>query len=167
MSNKKTAHYEPRPKPKKKSTALRVIVLGVAAALLLGIIIMPLQSFAEETEGVSIIVEEFETGKLSEAINEALDGTDFNFVTNLAVLKGTLSAADYQALLNIPNLENIELAGTETENGIIPENAVPSRNQLTYISLPKNTKEIGAKAFSNNKKLVKISMPDTVTQIGD
>ena len=124
--------------------------------MLAGIIILPFRTYAAEPEGVSIVVEDFETGKLSEAINEALDGTDFNFVTNLAVLKGTLSAADYQALLGIPNLENIELAGTETEGGVIPENAIPSRNQLRYISLPKNTREIGARAFSNNKKLVKI-----------
>lgn len=156
-----------RIKPKKKNNVLRVLVLIVASALLIGIIIMPLQAAAEETEGVSIVVEDFETGKLSDAINKALDGTDFNHVTNLAVLKGTLSASDYQALLNIPNLENIELAGTETENGVIPENAIPSRNQLRYISLPKNTKEIGAKAFNNNKKLVKISMPATVEKIGD
>lgn len=154
-------------KPKKKNDFLRVLVFVMAAALLIGIIVLPIQAAAEETEGVSIVVEDFETGRLSDAINEALNGTDFNFVTNLAVLKGTLSAADYQALLNIPNLENIELAGTETENGIIPENAIPSRNQLRYISLPKNTKEIGAKAFNNNKKLVKISMPASVEKIGD
>ncbi len=148
---------------KKKSIVLRVFIVFIAIALLLGIIIMP--AMAENVEDVT--VPEFETGKLSEAIAEASEGTDFNFIKNIAVLKGTMNAADYQALTNIPNLEIIELSGTETENGIIPENALMSRNQLSYIALPKNTVEIGKNAFSGNRKLVKVSMPATVTKIDD
>lgn len=150
---------------KKKSIVLRVFILVLAAALLAGIVILPITSNAENAENLT--VESFETGKLSEAINEAADGTDFNFIKNIAVLEGTLNASDYQALTNIPNLEIVELSGTETEDGVIPENALPSRNQLSYISLPKNTTEIGKNAFSGNRKLVKVSMPATVTTIGD
>jgi len=150
---------------KKKSMAVRVFILILAAALLAGIVILPITSNAENIENLT--VESFETGKLSEAITEASEGTDFNFIKNIAVLEGTLNASDYQALTNIPNLEIIELSGTETEGGVIPENALPSRNQLSYISLPKNTTEIGKNAFSGNRKLVKVSMPATVTTIGD
>ena len=150
---------------RKKSIAVRVFILVLAAALLAGIVILPITSNAENAENVT--VESFETGKLSEAINEASEGTDFNFIKNIAVLEGTLNASDYQALTNIPNLEIIELSGTETEDGVIPENALMSRNQLSYISLPKNTIEIGKNAFSGNRKLVKVSMPATVTTIGD
>lgn len=150
---------------RKKSIVVRVFILILAAALLVGIVILPITSNAENAENVT--VESFETGKLSEAINEASEGTDFNFIKNIAVLEGTLNASDYQALTNIPNLEIIELSGTETEGGVIPENALMSRNQLSYISLPKNTTEIGKNAFSGNRKLVKVSMPATVTIIGD
>ncbi|MBQ7980119.1 MAG: leucine-rich repeat domain-containing protein [Oscillospiraceae bacterium] len=150
---------------KRKSVAMRVFILILAAALLAGIVILPITSNAENAENLT--VESFETGKLSEAITEAADGTDFNFIKNIAVLEGTLNASDYQALTNIPNLEIIELSGTETENGVIPENALPSRNQLSYIALPKNTVEIGKNAFSGNRKLVKVSMPASVATIGD
>lgn len=151
---------------KKKSLGLRIFIVAMAAAMLLGIIIMPIAARAEgNTENLTIA--SFETGKLSEAMQEAADGTDYNFIKNIAVLSGTLNAVDYGALLQIPNLEIIELAGTETEGGVIPENAVPSRNQLTLISLPKNTKEIGAHAFEGNRKLTKILMPASATKIGD
>lgn len=163
MSNKNKQKNTYR---KNKSLGLRIFIVAIAAALLVGIVIMPLTSRAEgNTENLTIA--SFETGKLSEAMQEAADGTDYNFIKNIAVLSGTLNAVDYGALLQIPNLEIIELAGTETEGGIIPENAIPSRNQLTLISLPKNTSEIGAHAFEGNRKLTKILMPATVTKIGD
>lgn len=153
-------------KKKKRPLAKRILILIVAVALLLGIIIMAIPSRAEgNTENLT--VQSFETGKLSDAISEAADGTDYNFIKNIAVLSGTLNAEDYSALLAIPNLEIIELAGTETEGGIIPENALPSRNQLTVLTLPKNTAEIGKNAFSGNRKLVKVLMPATVTKIDD
>lgn len=162
MGKKKTTYV------KKKSTVLRIFVILMAAAVAAGIIILPLASRNVRAEGntENLTISSFETGKLSEAMLEAADGTDYNFIKNIAVLNGTLNAVDYGALLQIPNLEIIELAGTETEGGIIPENAIPSRNQLTLISLPKNTKEIGAHAFEGNRKLVKILMPASVTRIG-
>lgn len=150
---------------RKKSMVVRIFILILAAALLAGIVILPITSHAENAENLT--VESFETGKLSVAITEAADGTDFNFIKNIAVLEGTLNEDDYKALANIPNLEIIELSGTETEDGVIPENALTSRNQLSYISLPKNTTEVGKNAFSGNRKLVKISMPATVTKIDD
>lgn len=148
---------------KKKSIVLRVFIVFMAIALLLGIIIMP--ALAENVENVT--VSEFKTGKLAEAITEASEGTDFNYIKNIAVLKGTLNEEDYKALTNIPNLEIIELSGTETEGGVIPENALMSRNQLSYVALPKNTTEIGKNAFSGNRKLIKVDMPATVTKIDD
>lgn len=142
----------------------------LAIALAVGIITLPvaysLSSYAEEMD-FDITVAEFETGKLADAISDAANGTDYNFITKIAVLSGTISAEDWNALTAIPNLEYIELAGTDTENGEIPDNALPSRNQLTYISLPKNTVKIGANAFSGNRKLQKISMPSSVSEIGD
>lgn len=151
---------------KKKGLGLRIFIIAIAVALVLGIIIMPLSARAEESTE-NLTVPTFETGKLSEAISEAADGTDYNFIKNIAVMSGKLSSDDYAALLQIPNLEIIELAGTETEDGVIPENALPSRNQLTLISLPKNTEKIGAGAFANNRKLTKILMPASVKYVGD
>lgn len=151
---------------KKKSTLVRIFVIFIAAAMLLGIIIMPILSHAEGSEE-NLTVSSFETGKLADAISEAADGTDYNFIKNVAVLSGTLNASDFNSLTAIPNLEILELAGTEVENGIIPENALPSRNQLSFLTLPKNTAEIGKNAFSGNRKLVKVKMPSTVTKIDD
>lgn len=170
--SKKTASktYKAVPQKKDKNLAVKVIMVVLAVALAAGIIILPIESslraFAEETEGESITVSEFQTGKLADAISEAADGTDYNFITKLCVMNGTLDASDWSAMNNIPNLEYIELAKTETKDGIIPENALPFRNQLRFISLPKNTAEIGDKAFNSNRKLEKISMPRTVTKIG-
>lgn len=151
---------------KRKSMLLRIFIIAIAAAMLAGIVILPLRSSAEENPE-NLVVQSFETGKLSEAIREAADGTDYNFIKNVAVLSGTLSETDYTVLTEIPNLEILELAGTETEDGIIPENALPSRNQLSLVTLPKNTVEIGANAFSGNRKLVKVAMPSTVVKIDD
>ncbi len=153
-------------KNKKKPLFARILVCVLAVALLVGIVIMAIPARAAESME-NLTVQTFETGKLADAISEAADGTDYNFIKNIAVLSGTLNEADYGALTAIPNLEIIELAGTETEGGIIPENALPSRNQLTVLTLPKNTSEIGKNAFSGNRKLVKVLMPSTVTKIDD
>ncbi|MGN1100950.1 MAG: leucine-rich repeat domain-containing protein, partial [Huintestinicola sp.] len=152
----------------KKKNIMRILMLFMAVVMLFGFVILPLMIdvSAEET-GVSVTVTEFETGKLSEAIEKAKDGADLNTITKLAVSGGVMNAADYSAVCGYPNVEFIELAGCETENGIIPENAVQSRNQLTYISLPANTESIGARAFSGNRKLLKISIPSTLRIIGD
>ncbi|MBD5138996.1 MAG: leucine-rich repeat domain-containing protein [Ruminococcus sp.] len=153
-------------KKKKRPLVKRILILIIAVAIFLGIIIMAIPTRAEESTE-NLTVQSFETGKLADAISEAADGTDYNFIKNIAVLSGTLNAEDYNALTAIPNLEIVELAGTETEGGIIPENALPSRNQLTVLTLPKNTVEIGKNAFSSNRKLVKVLMPATVTKIDD
>lgn len=155
-------------KNKKRPLAARILVVLLAVALVGGIVIMAMPaSVRAEESGENITVQSFETGKLADAISEAADGTDYNFIKNIAVLSGTLNEADYSALTAIPNLEIIELAGTETEGGVIPENALPSRNQLTVLTLPKNTSEIGKNAFSGNRKLVKVLMPASVTRIDD
>ncbi len=151
---------------KRKSLALRIFICIIAALLFLGIILTPALVNAEESSE-NITVRSFETGRLADAIAEAADGTDYNFIKNVAVLSGTLNSQDYTALTAIPNLEILELAGTETEDGIIPENALTSRNQLTLITLPKNTSEIGKNALSGNRKLIKVTMPATVTKIDD
>lgn len=153
-------------KNKKRPLFARILVCVLAVALLVGIVIMAIPARAAESME-NITVQSFETGKLADAISEAADGTDYNFIKNIAVLSGTLNVADYGALTAIPNLEIIELAGTETEGGVIPENALPSRNQLTVLTLPKNTSEIGKNAFSGNRKLVKVLMPAAVTKIDD
>lgn len=153
---------------KKKKLWIRIVMIVLAAALAVGILILPMQSlFGVFAEDGAITVDSFDTGMLSEAISEAADGTDYNQITKISVSGGTLNASDWNALTAIPNLEYIELANAQTESGIIPENALPSRNRLAYISLPHNTAEIGEKAFNNNKVLAKISMPDTVTKIGN
>lgn len=161
--------YNPTPQKNKKSLPFRILMIVLAAALAVGILILPMQSsirsYAEE-DSSAITVSEFETGKLSEAISEAADGTDYNYITKICVMNGTLSADDWNALTAIPNLEYVELAKAETENGIIPENALMSRNRLKYISLPSNTEEIGDNAFSGNRTLEKISMPNTVKKVG-
>lgn len=152
----------------KKKNVMRVIMLIMAIVMLFSFVILPLtvNAYAEDT-GVSVTVTEFETGKLSAAIEDAKDGADLNTITKLAVSGGVLNSSDYGAIIGYPNLEYIELAGCDTENGVIPENALQSRNQLTYISLPANTETIGSRAFSGNRKLVKISIPTTLRTIGD
>lgn len=152
----------------KKKNITRVVMLIMAIVMLFSFVILPLAAdFSAEDTGVSVTVTEFETGKLSAAIEEAKDGADLNTITKLAVSGGVLNSSDYGAVLGYPNLEYIELAGCDTENGVIPENALQSRNQLTYISLPANTENIGSRAFSGNRKLVKISIPSTLRIIGD
>ena len=152
----------------KKKNVMRVIMLIMAIVMLFSFVILPLtvNAYAEDT-GVSVTVTEFETGKLSAAIEDAKDGADLNTITKLAVSGGVLNSSDYGTIIGYPNLEYIELAGCDTENGVIPENALQSRNQLTYISLPANTETIGSRAFSGNRKLVKISIPATLRTIGD
>lgn len=152
----------------KKKNVMRVIMLIMAIVMLFSFVILPLtvNAYAEDT-GVSVTVTEFETGKLSAAIEDAKDGADLNTITKLAVSGGVLNSSDYGAIIGYPNLEYIELAGCDTENGVIPENALQSRNQLTYISLPANTETIGSRAFSGNRKLVKISIPANLRTIGD
>lgn len=152
----------------KKKRIIRIIMLIMAVVMLLSFVILPLTiDVSAEENGVSVTVSEFDTGKLSEAIEKAKDGADLNTITKLAVSGGVMNSSDYSAVCGYPNVEFIELAGCETENGIIPENALPSRNQLTYISLPSNTETIGARAFSGNRKLLKISIPATLRVIGD
>jgi len=151
---------------KKKKTITRVILLIMVVVLILGFIILPLSinTYAAETD---VVVSSFETGSLASAIETAKDGTDLNQITSIAVLSGELDGTDFQALCGYPNVEYIELAGCTVKDGIIPKNALSSRNQLSYISLPQNTVEIGARAFSNNKKLVKISVPTTLRIIDE
>ena len=162
--------YTPTPQKKNRGLTFKIIMVILAVALAAGIIIMPIESslraYAEEAEGESVTVETFETGKLADAVSEAANGTDYNFITKICVMGGTLDASDWSALNAIPNLEYVELAKTDTEDGIIPDNALPYRNQLRFISLPKNTVEIGDSAFNSNRKLEKISMPNTVSKVG-
>lgn len=168
--NNKKPSAQTENRRKKRYLGMRITMLVLAAALAIGILTLPISSalraYAEE-DNSALTVAKFETGKLDKAISEAADGTDYNFITKIAVLSGTMAAEDWNALTAIPNLEFIELAQTETKDGKIPENALPSRNQLTYISLPKNTCEIGKNAFSGNRKLEKINMPVSVQSIGD
>lgn len=163
--------YTPTPQKKNRGLTFKIIMVILAVALAAGIIIMPIESslraYAEEAEDSSVTVETFETGKLADAVSEAANGTDYNFITKICVMSGTLDASDWSALNAIPNLEYIELAKTDTEDGIIPDNALPCRNQLRFISLPKNTVEIGDSAFNSNRKLEKISMPNTVSKVGN
>lgn len=156
-------------KQETKKNIVRGFVLILALIFLLGIFVIPLAGVAsaEEADEGSVTVTSFETGKLSEAIDKAKDGVDLNNITRIAVSGGTMNAADYSAVCGYPNTEYIELAGADTEDGVIPDNAMPSRNQLVYISLPRNTVTIGARAFSGNRTLLKISMPSTVRHIGD
>lgn len=149
-----------------KKNIIRVCMLILAVVMFLGVIVVPFASNASAEEG-DVVVTSFKTGKLAEAIEEAKDGVDLNNIKKIAVSGGVLNEADYGAICGYPNTEYIELAGCETEGGIIPENAMASRNQLTYISLPKNTVTIGARAFSGNRNLLKISMPAGVRNIGD
>ena len=155
-------------KPMKESTKkniIRGIMLAAAIAMILSFVVLPLVSGAEGN--TSVTVDSFESGRLADALAEAMNGTDRNEIRSAAVSGGTLSASDYAALCDLPNLEYIELAGAETENGIVPDNALPARNQTTYISLPSNTLSIGNSAFSNCKQLKKISIPTTAESIGD
>ncbi len=154
-------------KQEQKKNIVRVIMLIMAIFMIASFVMLPAAQSVFAEEIVDVVVTSFETGKLSEAIEKAKDGTDLNLIKKLAVSGGTMNAADYSAVCGYPNVEFIELAGCETENGVIPENAMSSRNQLTYISLPKNTETIGTRAFSGNRKLLKVSIPATLRHIGD
>lgn len=165
MSSKKKNNYP----VKEKSLGKRIIVIVICAVMVLGFIALPLFSvFASaEEDDSTIIVKSFEKGQLQAAIDEARGSVDFNNIKRLAVLSGTLSSNDYNAILGLPNLEFIELSGCEAENGVFSDNAIQGRNNLTYISLPKNTVEIGRAALANNKRLAKIDMPACVETILD
>ncbi len=149
----------------KKKSISRVIVLVVAIAMLLGVIILPLAQVASAEDG-SVVVDSFTTGKLSEAIEEAKDGLDLNYVYSITVKSGELNSDDYQALCGYPNVETLDLSGCTTSNGVIPSYAIASRNQLSYISLPSNTTEIAEGAFNNNKKLTTIAVSSTIKTVG-
>lgn len=154
---------------KKKKASTRVFVLVICAVMFLGFICLPLFSiFASAAEGDdTIVISSFEKGELQSAIDEARGDVDFNQIKRLAVSGGTLGSNDYGAICGLPNLEYIELSGCEAENGVFCDNAIQGRNNLTYISLPKNTVEIGRAALANNKRLEKISMPSSVERILD
>lgn len=165
MSGKKKNSYP----VKEKSLGKRILVIIMCAVMVLGFIALPLFSvFASaEKDESTIIVESFEKGQLQSAIDEARGSVDFNNIKRLAVMSGTLASNDYAAILGLPNLEFIELSGCEAENGVFSDNAIQGRNNLTYISLPKNTVEIGRAALANNKRLAKIDMPACVERILD
>ena len=155
-------------KKETKKTILRVIVLIMAAALLLSVIIIPLSALNVSAEGVTdVVVTSFDEGALSSAIETAKDGTDLNQITRISISGGTLNAADFQAICGYPNIERLELSGADVKDGIIPDNALSARNKLSAVSLPKNTVEIGANAFSNNRELISVIMPSTVRRIDD
>lgn len=165
MSGKKKNSYP----VKEKSMGKRFFVLIICAVMALGVIALPLFSvFASaEDDDSTIVVKSFEKGQLQSAIDEARGSVDFNNIKRLAVMSGTLAPNDYGAILGLPNLEFIELSGCEAENGVFSDNAIQGRNNLTYISLPKNTVEIGRAALANNKRLAKIDMPACVERILD
>ena len=152
-------------KQETKKSILRVIVVIMAAAMLLGIVILPLTS-SVGAEGTDVVIESFTGGSLSSAIETAKGDTDLNNITRLSVSGGTLDSADFAAICTYPNLERIELAGAEVKDGKIPDNALSSRNKLSVLSLPSNTVEIGAGAFTNNRELTRISIPSSVRVIG-
>ncbi len=164
MSNKKNSYPQ-----KEKSLGKRIFVIVMCAVMALGFIALPLFSvFASaETDDSTIVITSFEKGQLQSAIDEARGSVDFNNIKRLAVSGGTLGSNDYGAICGLPNLEFIELSGCEAENGVFCDNAIQGRNNLTYISLPKNTVEIGRAALANNKRLTKIDMPSCVERILD
>lgn len=153
---------------KRKKNIVRVIMLIMAVCMILSFVLLPMgQSiYAEEDDSV-VIVTEFETGKLAQAIDVAKDGTDLNVITKISVSGGTLDASDFSAVCGYPNIEFLELAGCEVKDGVIPENALAARNRLSYVSLPYNTETIGARAFAGNRAMLKISIPVTLRNIGD
>ena len=56
---------------------------------------------------------------------------------------------------------------TEDNNGLVIENDVLIHAEGSDIVIPNGVKEIGKKAFSENKKLMSISIPDSVIKIND
>ncbi len=150
----------------KKKSILRIIVLIMAIALALTVVVLPFAMNASAAE-VDVVVSSFDEGSLASAIDTAKDGEDLNNITRLSISGGTLSAADFEAICGYPNIERLELSGSQVKDGIIPENALAARNKLAVVSLPSNTVEIGANAFSNNRLLTKITMPATVRKIDD
>lgn len=149
-----------------KKNILRVIMLIMAVAMLLGIVILPLASNVS-AEGVDVIVDTFSEGQLSSAIEKAKNGEDLNNITRLSVSGGTLNSADFEAIKGYPNLTAVDLKNAEVKDGNIPDYALDSRNQLASLTLPKNTVTIGAHAFENNRRLESITIPTTVRNIGD
>lgn len=152
---------------KKKKNIIRIIMLVMALLMIMSFVLLPAANSVSAEEITDVVVDSFETGKLSEAIEKAKDGTDLNLIKKIAVSGGTLNAQDYAAICGYPNIEFLELAGCDTENGIVPEGCLQSRNQLTYISLPKNTETIGTRALAGNRVLLKVSIPSTLRHIGD
>ena len=155
-------------KQDEKKLALRIIMLILAVSMILGFVLLPLgQSAASAEEVTDTVVTSFATGSLSSAIETAKDGTDLNNITGIKVSGGTLNAAEYQAICGYPNIVTLDLSGADTEDGVIPASALASRNKLSVIYLPANTKEIGEGALSGNRSLTEVYMPSSVRIIGD
>lgn len=153
---------------KQKKNIVRVIMFILAICMVFSFVLLPLASGASaEEDNSAVVVTSFETGKLAQAIEKAKDGTDLNLITKLSVSGGTLNSADFSAICGYPNIGFLELAGCDAENGLIPENALASRNQLSYVSLPANTETIGTRALAGNRALIKISIPATLRNVGD
>lgn len=145
---------------------LRIVMLVLAIVTFLSFVMLPIFDTSAADDGI-VTVTEFEMGKLSEQLTKAMGKTDRNNIYKAYISGGTLNSADYNAINEIPNLEVIDISGCDTENGIIPGNALAARNQLTELSLPQNTEIIGKNAFGNNKKLKNITLSSNLKEIGD
>ncbi|MBQ7990194.1 MAG: leucine-rich repeat protein [Oscillospiraceae bacterium] len=154
-------------KQDEKKTIIRVIMFIAAVAMILSFVILPVYETVSAEEVTDVVVASFDTGSLSSAIETAKDGTDLNNITSLCISGGTLDEADYEAIRVYPNVTLIDLSGADTKDGIVPDGALSSRNKLDKVYLPKNTEEIGASAFAQDRVLEQVYMPNTVRKIGD
>ena len=155
---------------KKKPMIIRIIILIVATAMIIGIIIGSFSSLfvnaATIDPKLSVTVESFTTGGLRSAVDKAKGSIDQNNIQKLEVLSGTLNTSDFQALQSYSNCKEIFLDKTTSEDGVIPDYVLSGKG-LTYISLPQGIKKIGNGSFSGCGQLTDIVIPDTLTEIGN
>lgn len=153
-------------KQKIKRIVLKIMVLILAAAMMLGIVLQAaVYAYADDAE-TTVVIDSFKTGSLWTAIDKEKGKLDQNNVKSLVVSGGTMNADDVSSILMLSNIEYIDFSKTEIEKGKLSDAALSGRNRLSYISLPSNTKTIGNSAFNNCKQLKTVVMPETVTAIG-
>lgn len=177
---------------KKKKLVVRIVMLVIATAMVVGIVfsaVMPMIVSAEEAEDLT--VKTFETGALEKAISDTLVNRTKENIKEVTVLNGTLNAKDFEALASFENCTVIDLKGCSSDIVSLPDYIFSVKDsKLMSISLPSNIsiigknsfaecrslqtvfcqsglKQIGEKAFKNCKSLETIYIPETVERIDE
>lgn len=102
-----------------------------------------------------LIVDDFTTGNLYNAMYQAVGSSDFSNVSHL-IVKGRVNSSDISNLSNLPDAQTVDLSRVGEELSI-QSYAFESMNWFDLL-LPACTKSIGSRAFSNCPNLQSITV---------